>query len=210
MEIKRTLLKSLVACLVLSVSTVASADAIVHIEMDGGPTMNPGETKTCNVILDFTSDPIMLYEISAKLDAGSGGAGVVFDQAGSTTLMEALKLTVEYVFVGDWDGPLAVVSDGGTKLKIGDLALNNTHGPPATLASFAVTADPDPLVSAGVHQISNTGDSAVAGVGYFPPAPLFFQDRNDTPFEFVVTPEPATLSVLALGGLGMMIRRRRR
>lgn len=212
MEIKRTLLKSLVACLVLSVSAVASADAMAHIE--GAAIMDPGETKTFKVVLDSTADPdtgamysITVYNIDAQLDDGSGTTGVIFDDEVSIQAdMDALKTTPEYIFFGDTWGPAAGVTGGGGKLVIGDNtdSIGTGYLPLGTLAYFTVTADPDPLVSAGFHQVVNNS-SSVAGPFFEPEYPMSFPA-----WVFLVTPEPATLSLLVLGGLGMMIRRRRR
>ena len=182
----RTLLASMV---ILAVCGMASAAITVTA---GTPTVGQGTAETFQILISTdAADKVTGTDLYVQIGTG---------QTGDITLVTC-PLIADAETYADGDG---WGSDYYGVVQFGELVSNPANDPVANGILATVTIDTS-AVAVGTYDlvIASTvlGDSAM------------YQTSGSAVITFVdgdleVTPEPATLSVLALGGLALLRRRR--
>lgn len=214
MKVKRAILRGLAGGFVLFAMVTAASAAAVHIE---GPEdvvvdENPATVETVEFEI-FVDNSILTDVDFFGCTLAVSGLGIAFDYTATENLTDLVAADAgrpkKYIFQGDGGGAWAAQFSGGgpTSLEITDESDSGSGYNPniqTSLGIFVIKIT-DETAALGVHTFSDLGDSFLGGAT---------EDDNFTvpPFEFTVAPvpEPATISLLLLGALGMLARRKSR
>jgi len=209
----KAILRGLVGCFVILAMSAAASAATVHIE---GPTeviVGPGVTVSVEFEI-FVDTATILDADLFDYSLGVSGPGVAIDHAGTQNATDAGAALPAYIFSGDGDGTFAGQDFGGggpASLYASDLSASGDGYAAAgkSLGTFVVKVtggDAD-----GLHVISGRGNSDVTGFDVGLIGATAEEGAMIPNFEFnVAVPEPATMSLLILGGLSILARRKRR
>jgi hypothetical protein len=225
----------LAAALVLGLGAGAQAGTITYgpdLHDNGGPPFYLGyNTGTFDVPRFLASSPgdiLTSVLLRVKVESYDGGHAVdnnMWDWSGSVTLGIGAYVGVQ--------GPIPV---GGSRLTVDSRATETATGSVTTdhggstdfigPDSFSITGhyaadtkadsrtaalDLAPYIGAGDVTFEFLGNTSTAGTGPLPDGGIMVTPpyyKFTTTVEYTYTPEPATLSLLALGGLVALRRRR--
>ncbi len=183
--LKRTLLTTLAVGLIAS---VGMADVSLHLspaELD----MNDG-TQDLNIVM--TSNPgtsALLGSVGFSFDTG-GSAWAALDPSAFAWVPDIMNDQNEWFVTSDLPDPVAVAFSPGGAVEIPD-------GTDVVIAALTVTPNTQGDFSLGL------GANSIADqLG----SPL--QLKGGDPSDITIIPEPASLSLLALGALAVIRRRR--
>jgi len=195
------------------------------------PLNEPGTGPTeaiFNVVLDSATTPVCdLFDIIVALDPAEPGArGIVFNVAemnarGANNLIQFMG--PNYIFPFDSFSMSGSTAGPATWLvNVGDIASANTPlgNGGQLMARLIITIPDDPIARAaalegnGMHLLAGymppTGGVGSALEWEIDPNTAGVESLNVAPLAFQVTPEPATMTLLVLGGISVMVRRKRR
>jgi hypothetical protein len=223
------------AALVLGLGAGTQADTRTYGPTlhDNGGELYRGSSSGTFVVPQFLDGPYdILTSVLLRVKVESYFGVLAFDNESSTTASVVLGIGA-YVGV---QGPVPV---GGSRLIVSPTATETTtgfvtgdtesgfpdfigldswsiHSPYAasTMADSRTTAlDLAPYIGAGDVTFTFIGNTSTAGTGPLPDGGIMVTPpyyKFTTTVEYTYTPEPATLSLLALGGLALLRRSRRK
>jgi hypothetical protein len=227
MNVKRAILRGLICCTVIFAMSAAAPAAVVHIEGPIEVTVGSEGTAVAEfeLIIDSSTAPLVdFFDYSLMID----GLAVAFDYdastAGTNGVYGDAGRVPKYLFQGDHDFVSA-----GSIFGAGDQSFYLSDGIGYDLGSPGYSPNAPEGISLGVFVVNITGVEAegihtITGGGFTdflgepgagPDGTLLGTSGNDgisiPDFSFeVIVPEPATMSLLVLGGLSVLARRKRR
>jgi hypothetical protein len=175
-----------------------------------GPTVvtvdhNPGTVET--LVLEIIVGSSTAQQVSGfEWQLGVTGSGVAFDAVSTESMTRALVTdsahSPAYFLYGDSFGFDAAPSAKG--IRGGDLSSNlSAYDPAGTSLGYVVLTVTDETAALGVHEIQDPES-------FFLLSDFASMEGLEIPsFQFTVVPEPATLSLLAVGMIALSCRRRR-
>ena len=230
---RSTIIAVFAAVLVLGLSVVAQAGTITYgptLHNNGGALYLGYNVGTFEVpqFLDGPDDILTSVLLRVKVESYFGG--LAFDNESSTTASVVLGIGAQVGVLGPEpvSGSRLIVSPTATETTTGFVTGDTESGFPdfigtdswsiyspyaaSTMADSRTAAfDLAPYIGAGDVTFGFIGNTSTAGTGPLPDGGILTTPpyyKFTTTVEYTFTPEPATLSLLALGGLLAMRRRR--